>query len=276
MKPIGEIMKRITLPEKPSQTSTRSSYAAGGDLSRDADDVCPICKGAGYVRIDAPVDSPNFSRLIQCTCKREERWQRSMAEINDMSNMALVRDWTFDTFDPSVPGAGEAYQAALAYARDPYNWLILVGDYGCGKTHLAAAIANYALSELDMRPVFTVVPDLLDYLRSTFSPSAEMRYETRFDTIRSADLLILDDLGTENATPWAQEKLFQIINHRYMERLPTVVTTNVPPEKIDGRIRSRLFDVGLSTTIIIEAGDFRTRGVDFRSIARRVNKNQRG
>lgn len=281
MKPIGGIMKRITLPERPSQTSTRSSYAAEDDPSTGSEDTCPICKGAGYVRIDAPVDSPNFSRLIQCTCKREERWQRSMAEINDMSNMSLVRDWTFETFNPDVPGAREAYETARAYARDPYNWLILVGDYGCGKTHLAAAIANYALSELDMRPVFTVVPDLLDYLRSTFSPAdpqaaTPARYETRFDTIRSADLLVLDDLGTENATPWAQEKLFQIINHRYMERLPTVVTTNVAPDRIDGRIRSRLFDVGLSTVVIIDAGDYRTRGVDFRAMRRRINPNQRG
>ncbi len=255
------------MPEKPSETSTRSSSAAS--------DVCPICQGAGYVRIDAPIESPNFSRLIQCTCKREERWQRSMAQINDMSNMSLVRDWTFDSFDSSVAGTREAFQAARAYASDPYHWLVLVGDYGCGKTHLAAAIANFALSDLNMRPVFTVVPDLLDYLRSTFSPSAEMRYETRFDTIRSADLLILDDLGTENTTPWAQEKLFQIINHRYMERLPTVVTTNMAPDKIDGRIRSRLFDVGLSTTVIIDAGDFRTQSVDFRAMRRRTNQGQR-
>jgi DNA replication protein DnaC len=151
----------------------------------------------------------------------------------------------------------------------------LIGDYGCGKTHLAAAIANHALSELNMRPVFAVVPDLLDYLRSTFSPSAEMRYESRFDTIRGADLLVLDDLGTENTTAWAKEKLFQIINHRYMERLPTVVTTNVDPERIDGRIRSRLFDTGLSSAVFIEAGDYRTRGVDLRTMSYRGRKDQR-
>jgi DNA replication protein DnaC len=227
------------------------------------------------VRIDAPVDSPNFSRLIQCTCKREERWQRSMAQINDMSNMALIRDWTFASFDASVRGSQEGYQVALTYARDPYQWLVLIGDFGCGKTHLAAAIANHALTELNMRPVFAVVPDLLDYLRSTFSPSAEMRYETRFDTIRGADLLILDDLGTENTTPWAREKLFQIVNHRYMERLPTVITTNAPPDKIEGRIRSRLFDVGLSTTVFMEAADYRTQGLDLRSMSKRVSNQQR-
>lgn len=271
MKPIGEIMKRITLPgpEGAPRSGTNTASTSAGD------DVCPICQGAGYVRIDAPVESPNFSRLIQCTCKREERWQRSMAQINDMSNMSLIRDWTFDSFDPSVPGTREAFEVARAYADDPYQWLILIGDYGCGKTHLAAAIANYALTNLNMRPVFSVVPDLLDYLRSTFSPSAEMRFESRFDTIRSADLLVLDDLGTENTTPWAKEKLFQIVNHRYMERLPTVVTTNAEPDRIDGRIRSRLFDVGLSTSVFIDAGDFRTQGLDLRAMSSRKRKEPR-
>jgi DNA replication protein DnaC len=271
MKPIGEIMKRIELPTPAGVRASAKNTAS----SSAANDVCPICKGAGFVRIDAEVDSPNFSRLIQCTCKREERWQRSMAQLNDMSNMTLIRDWTFDSFDSDVPGAREAFEVTRAYADDPYQWLILIGDYGCGKTHLAAAIANHALSHLNMRPVFAVVPDLLDYLRSTFSPAAEMRYEARFDTVRGADLLVLDDLGTENTTPWAKEKLFQIINHRYMERLPTVVTTNVEPDRIDGRIRSRLFDVGLATAVFIEAGDFRTRGVDLRALSGRTRKDQR-
>ncbi len=198
-----------------------------------------------------------------------------MAQINDMSNMSLIRDWTFESFDASVPGAREAFQVTRAYADDPYQWLILIGDYGCGKTHLAAAVANHALTHLNMRPVFAVVPDLLDYLRSTFSPSAEMRYETRFDTIRGADLLVLDDLGTENTTPWAKEKLFQIINHRYMERLPTIVTTNVDPDRIEGRIRSRLFDVGLSTPVFFDAGDYRVRGADPRLTSSPRRKDQR-
>ena len=53
---------------------------------------------------------------------------------------------------------------------------------------------------------------------------------------------MIDDLGTQNATPWAQEKLYQIFNYRYVNRLPTVVTTNQPLEEIEGRIHSRLRD----------------------------------
>jgi DNA replication protein DnaC len=66
----------------------------------------------------------------------------------------------------------------------------------------------------------------------------------------------LDDLGTQNATPWAQEKLFQIINHRYVNRLPTVVTTNVDLQSIDGRISSRLKDDTLVQKVRITAPDY--------------------
>lgn len=265
MKPIGEIMKRITIPERPSGSATPPSS--------ESDDLCPICRGAGYVRIDAPVNSPNFSRLIQCTCKQQERWARASRELSEQSNMAMIGSWTFESFDTSVSGTREAYEVARGYARDPYNWLVLIGDVGCGKTHLAAAVANYAHAELNMRPIFAVVPDLLDYLRAAFAPNSETRYETRFDAVRTADLLILDDLGTENTTAWAKEKLFQIVNHRYMERLPTVVTTNVDPERIETRIRSRLFDVSLSTPVFLEAADFRTRGINLR--AYRPGKGQK-
>lgn len=54
--------------------------------------------------------------------------------------------------------------------------------------------------------------------------------------------MILDDLGTQNATPWAREKLFQVLNYRYETRLPTVITTSSSLDEIDPRIRSRMLD----------------------------------
>ncbi len=88
--------------------------------------------------------------------------------------------------------------------------------------------------------LFAVVPDLLDHLRATFDPGSGVAYDERFNAIRSAFLLILDDLGTENTTPWAREKLYQLINHRYNEQLPTIITSNQEYKLIDERILSRL------------------------------------
>ena len=175
---------------------------------------------------------------------------------------------TFDTFLPEGVGLSpdkaanlrSAYEEARRYAEEPLGWLILLGGYGSGKTHLAAAIANQALSH--GQPVlFVVVPDLLDYLRATYSPSSPVRYDERFEQVRNAPLLILDDLGTQSSTPWAQEKLFQILNHRYNARLPTVITSNQRLEEIDPRIRSRMIDIELAQAVAILAPDFRLSGM---------------
>lgn len=219
-------------------------------------EVCPICKGAGYVRVEVPVGHPNFGRLFPCECRTKEIEERNQRELLRISNLDAFADKTFETFDPKVPGVAKAYQAALQYAENPQGWLLLVGPYGVGKTHLAAAIAHRALKN-SFTTFFTVVPDLLDHLRATFSPNSDITYDELFEKVRTVPLLILDDLGTENATPWAVEKLYQLVNHRYNYRMPTVITTNQDLDRLDARIVSRMLDVRLVTHVFIEAGDYR-------------------
>ena len=133
------------------------------------------------------------------------------------------------------------------------------GGYGCGKTHLAAAIANVA-EQAGQRVVFAIVPDLLDHLRATFAPSSDIAYDALFEKVRESALLVLDDFGAENSTAWATEKLFQLINYRYNYRMPTVITTNHRLlAQMDERIRSRLSDLGLVRHVVIEAADYRER-----------------
>ncbi len=153
-----------------------------------------------------------------------------------------------------------AFNQAQHFSQNLKGWLLLMGGYGCGKTHLAAAIANFAV-HLGVPTLFLTVPDLLDWLRNSYdSPGAS--FEQRFDEIRNIALLVLDDLGTQNTTPWAQEKLYQIINHRYTAKLPMVITTNLNMEEIDGRISSRLKDPDLVTGVTIVAPDFRVPAID--------------
>ena len=102
----------------------------------------------------------------------------------------------------------------------------------------------------------------MDHLRAAYSPGADTSYDDRFEQVRNAALLILDDLGTQSNTEWAQEKLYQIFNHRYNAQLPTIVTTNLELEAIEIRIRSRMVDPTLVNIIHIAAPDFRRAGVD--------------
>jgi DNA replication protein DnaC len=207
--------------------------------------------------MDVPVGHPNFGRLFPCECTVRKREERLHRELWRLSNLDALADRTFDTFDPTIDGVAEAYEIAREYARNPHGWIFFHGNCGVGKTHLAVAIAHYAMERNKLGVLFAVVPDLLDQLRATFDPSSGIAYDERFNQIRNCQLLVLDDLGTENTTPWAREKLYQIFNHRYNEHLPTVVTSNQPFERIEERILSRLLDTRLTRYVHVDAEDFR-------------------
>lgn len=247
-----------------SNTSPEPVLRDGGLGSSE----CPLCGGLGYVREDVPVDHPNFGKLFPCRCKLAEVEALRLRQLRALSNLDSLAQMTFDAFVPEGYGLApnlasnlrNAFDEAKRYANNPEGWLIFFGGYGCGKTHLAAAIANRVIEQ--SQPVlFVVVPDLLDHLRATFGPESPVGFDERFAQVRDAPLLILDDLGTQSSTAWAQEKLFQILNHRYNARLATVVTSNHSPEEIDLRLRSRLVDPSLATIVTILAPDFRRSGV---------------
>ncbi len=231
--------------------------------------VCPICKGAGYLVKDVPVGHPDFGQLYPCKCTLEVVGRKRARQLRTLSNLEHLGHMTFDAFIPEGralnPGQREnlrlSFEYALNFARNPQGWLMFRGGYGSGKTHLAAAIANYRLA-LNLPALFVVVPDLLDHLRASYSPSSPMSYDERFDEIRTHPLLILDDLGTQSNTSWADEKLYQIFNYRYNARLPTVITTNCELEEIEVRIRSRLTSTDLVHMVPILAPDYRASGVD--------------
>ncbi len=231
-------------------------------------EVCPICKGLGYLRADVPVGHPDFGKLVPCTCRLAALAQRRVAALRTLSDLEILARMTFETFAPEGHGLPPdkranlrwAYEEAIAFAEKPEGWLLLKGGFGCGKTHLAAAIAN-ACVERGQPVLFITVPDLLDHLRAAFAPSSPADYDTRFEQVRTAPVLILDDLGTESSTTWAQEKLFQIFNYRYNARLPTVITTNHELEEIPLRLRSRLVDPDLTKIVTILAPDYRRAGI---------------
>jgi DNA replication protein DnaC len=105
------------------------------------------------------------------------------------------------------------------------------------------------------------VPDLLDWLRAAFHPRSDAPYDRRFEEAKLVPFLVLDDLGLESATQWAREKLYQLLNFRYLAKLPTVITTAVPLdqlEKLDPRIASRLSDETRVTLITLEIPPYRT------------------
>ena len=217
--------------------------------------------------LDVPLGHPDFGRAVPCQCRRAGIALRKQVELTRISNLDQLRHMTFATFLPEGVGLNQdqrynlrrAYDKAFEFAVQPEGWLVFSGTYGCGKTHLAVAIANEVLRR-GQSALFVVTPDLLDHLRAAFGPSSESSFDERFETVRQTPLLILDDFGAQSATPWAKEKLFQLLNYRYTAQLPTVITTNLRMSEIEPRLRSRLGDPDLSVVVPITAADFRASG----------------
>ncbi|GAI33432.1 unnamed protein product, partial [marine sediment metagenome] len=169
--------------------------------------------------------------------------EEEQANIMDYSwgpGLELQKKMTFASFDwervnlPSEQrdNLERVYRLALDFAKSPDGWLVLQGVTGCGKTHLAAAIVNYHY-QAGKPALFVVVPEFLDHLRSTFSPESKVSYDQLFEKVKTTTLLVLDDFGEQATTPWAQEKMYQVINYRYNARLATVITTRCSLDEIE-------------------------------------------
>ena len=246
MESLGDILKRL---------GDTSGLADGGeplqadDESMGPAEPCDVCGGRGWFTPEVPAGHPEFGRVITCQCQQERLAEEQSARLLLYSNLGHFTRFTFGSLDPEGRAETEeskrlfraAHEVAVEYAEEPTGWLVFTGPHGSGKTHLAAAIANRCIET--GKPVFFAhVPDLLDHLRASFAPTSELSYNELFEQVRGAPLLVLDALESQSSSPWAHEKLQQIINHRYNAQLPTVVTTASEMGDLDPYVRTRLED----------------------------------
>lgn len=239
----------------------RSSHQVNSEERAGESNDCPICRGRGWVVLDVPLGHPDFGKAFPCECK--------LREFNATAGERLFRfcelpestkeELTFDRFEVR-PGTEEAYEAAraLAEGRAEFKWLTLSGAVGSGKSHLGIAVVLERLKRGRLAK-YVYVPDFLDQLRASFQPEAEMSYEELFGRYKDVELLFLDDLGTEHPTSWVQEKLEQLLEHRYIRRLELVVATNKAANELPGRIVDRLRDSRIGRVIDIDVPSYRTK-----------------
>ena len=230
-----------------------------------AADLCPQCNGSGWVTRRVHVGHPDFGQAVPCTCQETQDDNARAAALRRYSNLGALARVSFASTDlegplPDITSQqmfAEGMTAAAKFAEEPEGWLVLTGPSASGKTHLAVAIANRCI-ERNQTVFFIVAADLLDHLRAAYSPDSIVSYDELFEQVRNVPVLILDDLSLSNATAWAQEKLFQVINHRYNNALPTVITVRGPLQRLDDGLRTRL-EGSNGTASVTQLANFNSR-----------------
>lgn len=137
--------------------------------------------------------------------------------------------------------------------------LLLIGGVGSGKTHQAYGVVRaLSASGLQCQWLFTTAADLYALLRPSSSQGDSEAVLRKYSRIT---LLVLDDLGASKASEWTEEINYRLINYRYENELPTLITSNLPakqiPSALGQRVSSRLAE--MATTVPLVGGDRRGR-----------------
>jgi len=162
----------------------------------------------------------------------------------------------FENFAP-VKGADQALKAAksLAYGEATFAWLLMYGNTGCGKTHLAKAIAHVTRDRgIDVNMV--LMADMLAMLREAMK---DHQTDSMLRKFKDMAFLIIDDYGVEYGSDWESAKFDELITSRYATAKPTVLITNKDVADLPDRVRSRFQDTVMSRVVHNSAPDFRSK-----------------
>ncbi|MGA9048532.1 MAG: ATP-binding protein [Dehalococcoidia bacterium] len=262
MENISEILGKKEIPTGTSGENT-DTWSSGNpeppDAGLDKQPECPRCHGTKFIHPLTPSGEPDYGRLIPCVCSRQESANKRASRLHAISNLGSLSKLTFDNLQPAGRSSStvsqKLFQLALdeirKFAESPQGWIVLIGPVGSGKTHMACAVANYRIAQ--GYPAFYIsVAELLDHLRSAFNPNSEIEYDELFEQIKDSQLLILDNLTYAGTTAWSKGKLDQLLEHRFNNRLPTLITSSMAVEEFESDYAGHINDPEISKVLILK------------------------
>lgn len=229
--------------------------------------VCPICGGTGWKIIERA----GLSGAEPCRCAEEARAGQLQEGAGIPPNYVRA---TLDNFQ--IPqdnpiartGLGTVLMQVRSFVREFPNpdrpGLLLCGDTGTGKTHLAVAALKVIIDK-GHEGIFFDYQNLLDGIRSSYDKASGSSDKETYRSVMDAEVLLLDDLGSHRVTEWVEDTVTSIVTYRCNHRKPLIATTNLSPddtgsvayttpggsdvhkkslrEAIGERARSRLFEM---------------------------------
>jgi DNA replication protein DnaC len=254
-------------------------------------EICPLCQGTGWKTVSGGLSSGHSvteRRVARCDCQLRARAQSLLAAARIPRRYEHCELTNFE-FEGPRGSLTRARMAACRFVEEyplDKTGLLFVGNTGRGKTHLAVGIAKVLIREKGVGCVFYDYADLLKQIQDSYNPSVQATELGLLRPLFTAELLVLDDLGSVRPTEWRWDTVRLILNTRYNESLTTIITTNFADEpaaavaepesrrvsessaiaraaarkdtlgdRIGEAMRSRLHE--MCRTIVVEGTDFR-------------------
>lgn len=174
----------------------------------------------------------------------ERKWQKVLGRAAIPERFA---DRTLDSYRPANQAAKRAHDIATQYAvefadvKKTGRGLILSGNVGTGKTHLAIGIAHQIM-KAGYQPVFVSVIKAVRKIKETYGRDKEQTEDEAINDFIVPDLLILDEVGVQFGSETEKMYLFEIINGRYEKRQPTILISNLTIPEFTKFVGERVMD----------------------------------